>query len=172
MFSLDLIFLHLFRSSPNWALEVCRSDPLVLLYKCSLFLRFSFFFSALCCSFFFLLFLCWICRVVVYIELEPSRLEFPRLNQLLYTQDVIYQICFAFLSTNDIVDKIRLSMCLDWVFCPIRVFCVLLVGPMGIVQVPQNSVKDKFLGKFGSRNTIHTFKNYFATIFSVISFQF
>ena len=167
-----MIFLHLFRSSPNRALEVCRFDPLVLLYRCSLFLRFSFFFSALYYSFFFLLFLCWVCRVVVYIELEPSRLEFPRLNQLLYTQDVIYQICFAFLSTNDIVDKIRLSMCLDWVFCPIRVFCVLLVGPMGIVQVPQNSVKHKFLGKFGSRNTIHIFKNYFATIFSVISFQF
>jgi len=35
-----------------------------------------------------------------------------------------------------------------------------------------NSAKYKFLGKFGSYNTIHTFKNYFATMFSVISFQF
>ena len=120
MFSLDLIFLHLFRSSPNWALEakvnplqLCKSDPLVLLCKCSLFLRISFFFFSLCCSFFFLLFLlflCWVCRVVVYIEIEPSRLEFPCLNRLLYTQDVIYQICFAFLSTNDIVAKIRLKV--------------------------------------------------------------
>ena len=170
MFSLDLIFLHLFRSSPNRALEVCRSDPLVLLYRCSLFLRFSFFFSALYYSFFFLLFLCWVCRVVVYIELKPLRLEFPRLNRLLYTQDVIYQICFAFLSTNDIVGKIKLSVRLDWAFCPIRMFSVLLVGLIGTVHVPPNSKKHKFLGKFGSHSTIHTFKNYFVTMFSTISF--
>ena len=30
----------------------------------------------------------------------------------------------------------------------------------------------RFQYKFGSHNTIHTFKNYFATMFSVISFQF
>ena len=94
-FSLDLIFLHLFRWSPNRTLEakvdpfrLCRSDPLVLLCRCSLFLHISFFFSALCCSFFFLLFLCWVCCVVVYIELKPSRLEFPHSNRLLYTQDL------------------------------------------------------------------------------------
>ena len=69
----------------------------------------SFFFSAFCYSFFFLFFLYKVGHVVVYIELEPSRLELLRLNRILYTQDVIYQICFAFLSTNDIVGKIRLK---------------------------------------------------------------
>ena len=36
---------------------------------------------------------------------------------------------------------------------------------MGTIHVPPNSVKHRFLGKFGSHNTIHTFKNYFATVF-------
>ena len=52
--------------------------------------------------------------------------------------------------------------------------CVLrfLVGLMGIVYRLPNSVKYRFLGKFGSHNSIYTFKNYFATVFSIISFQF
>ena len=51
-------------------------------------------------------------------------------------------------------------------------FSVFLVDPMVTIYVPQNSAKHRFLGKFGSYNTIHTFKNYFATVFSTISFQF
>ena len=37
---------------------------------------------------------------------------------------------------------------------------------------PQKSAKHRFLGKFGSHNTIHTFKNYFAAMLSAICFQF
>ena len=60
---------------------------------------------------------------------------------------------------------------LDWAFCPIRAFNIFLVGLMGI-DVPPNSAKHIFLGKFGSHSIIHTFKNYFATVFLAISFQF
>ena len=51
-------------------------------------------------------------------------------------------------------------------------FSVFLVGPIDTVHVLLNSAKHKFLGKFESHSTIHTFKNYFATSFSTISFQF
>ena len=43
---------------------------------------------------------------------------------------------------------------------------------MGTVHEPPNSAKRRFLGKFGSHGTIHTFKNYFAIVFPTISFQF
>ena len=35
-----------------------------------------------------------------------------------------------------------------------------------------NLAKRRFLSKFESHNTIYTFKNYFATVFSAISYQF
>ena len=35
-----------------------------------------------------------------------------------------------------------------------------------------NLAKHRFLSKFESHNTIYTFKNYFATVFSAISYQF
>ena len=66
----------------------------------------------------------------------------------------------------------QLSVSLDWAFCSIRAFCVFLVGHMGTVHEPPNSAKRRFLGKFGSHGTIHTFKNYFAIVFPTISFQF
>ena len=37
---------------------------------------------------------------------------------------------------------------------------------------PQTSLFSNFFIKNGSHDTIHTFKNYFATVFSVFSFQF
>ena len=43
---------------------------------------------------------------------------------------------------------------LDWTFCAIREFGVLLVGLMNIVHVPPNSTKHKFLNKFGSHGTM------------------
>ena len=61
---------------------------------------------------------------------------------------------------------------LDWVFCSIRTSCIFLVGFMETVHAPPNSAKYKFLGKFRSHNTIYSFKNYFAIVFSVINFQF
>ena len=64
------------------------------------------------------------------------------------------------------------SVRLDWAFYPIHVFNGFLVGFMGTVHVPPNSTKHRFLSKFGSHGTIHNFKNYFATVFSAISFQF
>ena len=67
---------------------------------------------------------------------------------------------------------IRLRVHLDWAFCSICTFSVFLVDPMGTVHVQSNSTKHKILGKFRSHSTIHTFKNCFATVFLVISFQF
>ena len=51
------------------------------------------------------------------------------------------------------------------------VFCFFW-GSNGTVHGPSNLVKRRFLGKFGPHSTIHTFKNYFVIVFSVISFQF
>ena len=45
-------------------------------------------------------------------------------------------------------------------------------GLKGIVHKPPSSAKHRFLGKFGSYSTIHTFKNYFVSVFLAISFQF
>ena len=61
-------------------------------------------------------------------------------------------------------------MSLDRAFCSIHAFCPFLVGPMGTVHGPPNLAKRRFLGKFESHITIHTLKNYFATVFSGISF--
>ena len=65
-----------------------------------------------------------------------------------------------------------LSVSLDWTFCSIRAFCIFFSGLIGTVHKPPNSAKHRFLGKFGSYSTIHTFKNYFVTVFLAISFQF
>ena len=43
------------------------------------------------------------------------------------------------------------------------------VGPMHYSRDPQASFFNKIFIKNGSHSTIHTFKNYFATIFSVFS---
>ena len=43
---------------------------------------------------------------------------------------------------------------------------------MALFTNPQKSSKHKFQYKFGSHSTIHKFKNYFAIVFSVFSFQF
>ena len=62
---------------------------------------------------------------------------------------------------------------LHWNFSTsVRAFCWKNVGPMALFMDPQNLSKHRFQYKFGSYSTIHTFKNYFAIIFSVISFQF
>ena len=44
--------------------------------------------------------------------------------------------------------------------------------PTALFMTQPNSAKRRFPGKFGSHSTIHIFKNYFATVFLVISFQF
>ena len=46
------------------------------------------------------------------------------------------------------------------------------VGSHGTVSKPPNLAKLRFQDKIGSHGTIHTFKNYFTTIFSGINFQF
>ena len=51
-------------------------------------------------------------------------------------------------------------------------FCVFLVGLIDTVHVILNSTKYRFLDKFGSYNTIYIFKNYFVTVFLIISFPF
>ena len=45
-------------------------------------------------------------------------------------------------------------------------------APMHCSQVPQTSLFSNFFIKNGFYSTIHTFKNYFATVFSVFSIQF
>ena len=45
------------------------------------------------------------------------------------------------------------------------------VGPMHYSRDPQASFFNKIFIKNGSHGTIHTFKNYFATMFSIFSFQ-
>ena len=44
--------------------------------------------------------------------------------------------------------------------------------PMALFMDPQKSSKHRFQYKFESQNIIHTFKNYFVTVFLTISFQF
>ena len=51
--------------------------------------------------------------------------------------------------------------------------CVLhFLRSHGTIHGPSNSTKCRFLSKFRSHNTIHTFKNYFVLTFLIISFQF
>ena len=45
------------------------------------------------------------------------------------------------------------------------------VGPVYYLWDPQTSFFNKTFIKNGSYSTIHTFKNYFATVFSVFSFE-
>ena len=52
-----------------------------------------------------------------------------------------------------------------WLFCSKQCISVLFMDP----QIPLFS---NFFIKNGSHSTIHTFKNYFATVFSVFNFQF
>ena len=84
--------------------------------------------------------------------------------------------------------KNRLSVCLYIpsastfsVFCVSAVFfffsrtCWLFVREQCICALfmdPQITLFNNFFIKNGSHGTIHTFKNYFATVFSVFSFQF
>ena len=44
--------------------------------------------------------------------------------------------------------------------------------PVHCLWVPQTSLFSNFFIKNGSHNTIHKFKNYFTTVFSVFNFQF
>ena len=46
-----------------------------------------------------------------------------------------------------------------------------LMGPVNSAQDPQTSLFSNFFIKNGSHGTIHIFKNYFATVFSVFSFN-
>ena len=45
-------------------------------------------------------------------------------------------------------------------------------GPVNSARDPQISLLSNFFIKIGSHITIHIFKNYFVTVFSVFSFQF
>ena len=50
-------------------------------------------------------------------------------------------------------------------------FSVIPVGPMHCLQNPQTSLFNNFFIKNKLYGTIHTFKNYFVTVFSVFNFQ-
>ena len=55
-----------------------------------------------------------------------------------------------------------------------KVLCVwrFLCGSHALFIRPTSTDFSKFFFKTGSHGTIHTFKNYFTTVFSVFSFQF
>ena len=64
-----------------------------------------------------------------------------------------------------------LSECLACI--EISAYLRLVFYPVGLVFTGPISMKfSKFYFKTGSHDTIHIFKNYFATVFSAISFQF
>ena len=67
------------------------------------------------------------------------------------------QLLFMYCSLN--------SNCKCWLFCSKQCISVLFMDS----QIPLFS---NFFIKNGSHGTIYTFKNYFATVFSVFSFQF
>ena len=51
--------------------------------------------------------------------------------------------------------------------------CVsLLQSPKALFMILSSLAKRRFLDKFGSYGTIHIFKDYFATVFSALRFQF
>ena len=74
--------------------------------------------------------------------------------------------CLLTLIGFDIKCKFRLGV------CSISAFCVFLVGPMNTIYGPSRTKKRHIHAFFKSHGTNHTFINYFATIFSAISFQF
>ena len=45
-----------------------------------------------------------------------------------------------------------------------------LLGPTALFMIQPKTQKCTYI--YGSHDTIHTFKNYFATVFSTINFQF
>ena len=58
-----------------------------------------------------------------------------------------------------------------WITCFLRFLVPLrfLVGPWVLFVGPASTKKCKFNFKIGSHGTIHIFKNYFATMFTVFS---
>ena len=57
-----------------------------------------------------------------------------------------------------------MRLCLCWRLRFLCGFCALFMGPVSMDF-------SKFFFKTGSHGTIHTFKNYFAIVFSIFSFQ-
>ena len=67
--------------------------------------------------------------------------------------------------------KLMLGMRLPSIEIIFQLCFVFFLGPMTLFIGPPNSGKRKILGNFGSYSTIHIFRNYFITVFSIINFQ-
>ena len=105
-------------------------------------------------------------------EQDPRLFLVAQLGLLAFCQ------CHVFLATFSLyflfilfmvvsIGACRLSVHLDWVFCPVGTFSIFLVGLLGTVHVPPNSEKHRFLGKFGSHSTIQQYVYSFQQINSI-----
>ena len=78
-----------------------------------------------------------------------------------------YDNFFFFFLGKECRDNISVNLnCVENVFQRV---CVLNSGSRALVTVPTNMKFSKIFIKTESHGTIHTFKNYFATVFSVFS---
>ena len=77
-------------------------------------------------------------------------------------------------SYNFVILRIHFCISFLFFFFPATCFDFSAVNSahMHCSQVPQTSLFNNFFIKNGFYSTIHTFKNYFATVFSVFSIQF
>ena len=95
--------------------------------------------------------------VWIHVCVLNPRLRFTFLFFFFFTRFGVTWLLFMYCSLN--------SNRKCWLFCNKQCISVLFMDP----QIPLFS---NFFIKNGSHGTIHTFKNYFATVFSVFSFQF
>jgi len=68
--------------------------------------------------------------------------------------------------------KVILSVSMDSTESGSQLCLAFFWGPTTLFMGPPNSTKCAYPCIFGSHSTIHTFNNYFITVFSAISFQF
>ena len=68
--------------------------------------------------------------------------------------------------------KFTFSVSLDGIENNPHLNLVFFFASHALFMGPANTKKHKFCFKTGSHDTIHIFKNYFAIVFSLISFQF
>ena len=92
-----------------------------------------------------------------------------------------YCLVFTFAIVRVLLNKLLIVyifffIYLVWVWIPLKTTHVTVwrfsLGSHALFMRPASKEKDKFCFKIESHGTIHTFKNYFSTVFLVISFQF
>ena len=88
----------------------------------------------------------------------PSSFFFFLIENSVFTQDAVCQqvLCTVHGPTTSLTSKFCIEICLS-------------VGHMHCSRDPQTSFFTQNFIKNGSHDTIHTFKNYFTTVFSIFS---